>query len=84
YRTDIRIQEEPQRPMPQMQINQPQNQNMAFAEGARQSNAQAPSQPRAPQAGKTEPIRRDHPKVGRNDPCPCGSGKKYKNCHGQV
>ncbi|MEO8164088.1 MAG: UPF0149 family protein, partial [Betaproteobacteria bacterium] len=28
------------------------------------------------------PIRRDSPKVGRNDPCPCGSGKKYKSCHG--
>ncbi|KXU37537.1 preprotein translocase subunit SecA [Cephaloticoccus primus] len=27
-------------------------------------------------------IRRDMPKVGRNDPCPCGSGKKYKHCHG--
>ena len=27
-------------------------------------------------------IRRDTPKVGRNEPCPCGSGKKYKNCHG--
>ncbi len=27
-------------------------------------------------------IRRETPKVGRNDPCPCGSGKKYKNCHG--
>ncbi len=27
-------------------------------------------------------VRRDTPKVGRNDPCPCGSGKKYKNCHG--
>jgi len=27
-------------------------------------------------------IRRDLPKVGRNDPCPCGSGKKFKNCHG--
>lgn len=27
-------------------------------------------------------VRRDSPKVGRNDPCPCGSGKKYKNCHG--
>ncbi|MDF3057707.1 MAG: secA [Rariglobus sp.] len=27
-------------------------------------------------------IRRDTPKVGRNDPCPCGSGKKFKNCHG--
>jgi preprotein translocase subunit SecA len=29
------------------------------------------------------PIRRDLPKVGRNDPCPCGSGKKYKNCCGE-
>lgn len=28
-------------------------------------------------------IRRDQPKVGRNDPCPCGSGKKYKQCHGK-
>jgi uncharacterized protein len=28
------------------------------------------------------PIRRDAPKVGRNDPCPCGSGKKYKKCCG--
>jgi len=30
----------------------------------------------------TEPFRRNAPKVGRNDPCPCGSGKKYKKCHG--
>jgi len=30
---------------------------------------------------KTQPIRVEH-KIGRNDPCPCGSGKKYKNCHG--
>jgi len=29
-----------------------------------------------------QPIVRDQPKVGRNDPCPCGSGKKYKKCHG--
>jgi hypothetical protein len=28
------------------------------------------------------PVRRDGPKVGRNDPCPCGSGKKFKQCHG--
>ena len=28
------------------------------------------------------PIVREEPKVGRNDPCPCGSGKKYKRCHG--
>ncbi len=31
---------------------------------------------------KIEPIRNLDKKVGRNDPCPCGSGKKYKNCHG--
>jgi uncharacterized protein YecA (UPF0149 family) len=29
-----------------------------------------------------EPYRRAEPKVGRNDPCPCGSGKKFKKCHG--
>ena len=28
-------------------------------------------------------VKRDGPKVGRNDPCPCGSGKKYKSCHGR-
>ena len=28
------------------------------------------------------PVKRDLPKVGRNQPCPCGSGKKYKHCHG--
>ena len=31
---------------------------------------------------KAEPVRVEK-KVGRNDPCPCGSGKKYKNCHGK-
>jgi len=33
------------------------------------------------ESGKGVELRRDAPKVGRNDPCPCGSGKKYKNCH---
>jgi len=31
-----------------------------------------------------QPIKRDGEKIGRNDPCPCGSGKKYKKCHGRV
>ena len=38
--------------------------------------------PQPPQPQRLEPIRVEK-KVGRNDPCPCGSGKKYKNCHGQ-
>ena len=33
-------------------------------------------------AQKVETVRRAGPKVGRNDPCACGSGKKYKKCHG--
>ena len=44
-----------------------------------------PNQGAAPageEAGKTKTIVRSEPKVGRNDPCPCGSGKKYKKCHG--
>ena len=31
-----------------------------------------------------QPVERHAPKVGRNDPCPCGSGKKYKHCHGKL
>jgi preprotein translocase subunit SecA len=34
------------------------------------------------QDAKVETIQRQAPKVGRNDPCPCGSGRKYKKCHG--
>ncbi|OCG22216.1 preprotein translocase subunit SecA [Gilliamella sp. wkB108] len=35
-------------------------------------------------SGPAQPIVRTQAKVGRNDPCPCGSGKKYKHCHGAV
>ena len=38
--------------------------------------------PPIPLGSLREPIRRDETKVGRNDPCPCGSGRKYKKCHG--
>ncbi len=35
-----------------------------------------------PQRVVAQPVRREAPKVGRNDPCPCGSGLKFKKCHG--
>lgn len=41
---------------------------------------EAPSEEKAP---KREPVKRKEPKIGRNDPCPCGSGLKYKNCCGK-
>ncbi|MFH4616437.1 preprotein translocase subunit SecA [Vibrio diabolicus] len=34
--------------------------------------------------GSNQPMVRDERKVGRNEPCPCGSGKKYKQCHGKI
>ena len=37
--------------------------------------------PQQPEAVQQSTVKRDHPKLGRNDPCYCGSGKKYKNCH---
>jgi preprotein translocase subunit SecA len=62
---------------------------------ARQEDARRIEQPRrapqrqvlmshggAAQQAQPKQVRREEPKVGRNDPCPCGSGKKYKKCHG--
>ncbi len=55
--------------------------------GSAAAVAEAGSRDRAPArvGGDDAPIKtvkREDPKVGRNDPCPCGSGKKYKKCHG--
>ncbi|MFZ5391976.1 MAG: preprotein translocase subunit SecA [Patescibacteria group bacterium] len=46
------------------------------------SSASLPQQTKANPTGKAATVTRSQPKVGRNDPCPCGSGKKYKKCHG--
>ena len=50
-----------------------------------QESGSAPRAPYLPQEGsegKVLPVRRTEAKIGRNDPCPCGSGKKYKKCCG--
>ena len=62
---------------------------LSLEEAARFQGASAQvSAPRPERTGgddaKVKTVRRDMPKIGRNDPCPCGSGKKYKHCHGQV
>jgi preprotein translocase subunit SecA len=44
--------------------------------------AEAAGQVQGEAAVKVKPIVKDGPRVGRNDPCPCGSGKKYKKCCG--
>jgi preprotein translocase subunit SecA len=58
----------------------------AFAGAARSSSSssgrQAPMPARTGGDDVIKTVKRDEPKIGRNDPCPCGSGKKYKKCHG--
>ena len=72
-------------PQTNVAANEPQR-RQRYSEG--RGNTPDPSRPNAapvgprPQ-GPTGPIRNEGPKIGRNDPCPCGSGKKYKNCHGR-
>ncbi|MCI5687685.1 MAG: preprotein translocase subunit SecA [Emergencia sp.] len=52
---------------------------------AMQGQGQLPEGAQVPEReNKPETYRREQPKVGRNDPCPCGSGKKYKNCCGRA
>ena len=46
-------------------------------------NVEGETAPKTSGNSKPEPIKNDGPKVGRNDPCTCGSGKKYKNCCGK-
>jgi len=62
----------PEFELPKAQSEGPQPMNQ------REMYANSPEGP-----AKVETVRRDQPKVGRNDPCPCGSGKKYKKCHGK-
>ena len=63
----------------QQEASQQQELEMQHAAAAAQSPAQE-------QSTNNEPATyvREAPKVGRNDPCPCGSGKKYKHCHGKL
>ncbi|WP_273148998.1 preprotein translocase subunit SecA [Methylophaga thiooxydans] len=51
-------------------------------EEAQQMGNDEPEQEEMPEAA--QPYTRDGSKVGRNDPCPCGSGKKFKQCHGAI
>ena len=60
------------------QQRQPQLKTSRAEVAAANASGEQPQQERP----KAQPVHVD-PKVGRNDPCPCGSGKKYKNCHGK-
>ncbi len=68
----------------QRQQRAPMEFQHADATGFEGDPEQAPPPAQAAAAVAQTPVVRDAPKVGRNDPCPCGSGKKYKQCHGRL
>jgi preprotein translocase subunit SecA len=77
-----------ERAMAEAQARQMQFQHQDAGGYSADEEAEQARQLAAAQGGYVQsgpmPAHRDAPKVGRNDPCPCGSGKKYKHCHGQL
>jgi preprotein translocase subunit SecA len=80
------------RNVPEPEKVQTQHQEVsAYHQSQPQAQAQAGGMPSGPdhrpppppEPGRSRPVQRQTPKVGRNDPCPCGSGKKYKKCCGR-
>jgi preprotein translocase subunit SecA len=57
---------------------------MEFQHAEAQSALQLEAESAVPEAAVQQPYRREGEKIGRNDPCWCGSGKKYKQCHGKL
>ncbi|MBN2907356.1 MAG: preprotein translocase subunit SecA [Rhodobacteraceae bacterium] len=70
------------------QLEEQQARSNAAADQATPQHAPAPGAAPVPQEGATEGFDETRPETwgtpGRNDPCPCGSGKKFKHCHGQL
>jgi preprotein translocase subunit SecA len=65
---------------PEAHIPQPEVTREVHEAADRMGYREAPEESR--KGGKKKPVKRKVAKVGRNDPCPCGSGKKYKKCCG--
>jgi preprotein translocase subunit SecA len=63
-------------------VEQPKQENLVANHGGMN---QLEGRDRAPvvESRQAQTVVRTNPKIGRNDPCPCGSGKKYKNCCGR-
>jgi len=75
-----RIEEESERRIEQAQAQHTEFGTAVAAEPADVETLTLPE----PTDPKAQPFKRFGDKIGRNDPCPCGSGKKYKQCHGKL
>ena len=68
--------------MEQQRREEAAKQKMAFEHA--EAGLAVPQAADTPPPAAPQPMTRAQPKIGRNDPCPCGSGKKYKQCHGAL
>ena len=76
YTVQIRSQEDVEETAPHADVQNVQYQHAEYDEALDEGEGEA--QPQAASPAESGP------KIGRNDPCPCGSGKKYKHCHGKL
>jgi len=83
-RTETRIEQEAERRVEQAQAQHAEFGPASVAEAEAAEEEGVAVAVAAPPAPAPQPFRRFGEKVGRNDPCPCGSGRKYKLCHGKV
>ncbi len=87
---DVEAMEEQRSATMKMQFRHAEAQS-AIANAPAPAGASLPPMAAAPPGGLSEqaaeplqPFVRSEAKIGRNEPCPCGSGKKYKRCHGKL
>ena len=67
----------------QAELSKLQEASRALRERVSQTGGAAAAPPAAPEPAAPAAAEKKLPKVGKNDPCPCGSGKLYRKCHGK-
>ncbi|HPF33970.1 MAG TPA: preprotein translocase subunit SecA [Candidatus Krumholzibacteria bacterium] len=82
FRAELAVSQPAPPPVPEPSQLQARHDEVGYLDGAAAPEQVSAPQRAVPDAGAPQPVTREEPKVGRNDPCPCGSGKKYKRCCG--
>jgi len=80
----VQFQERAPEPPPETQQQREAKMRFEHAEASALAGGDEEEEPEAAAPSSSTPYVRQERKVGRNEPCPCGSGKKYKHCHGRL
>jgi len=80
----LQLQRPPELPTGTPDLNEFEFRHESFEGLGEEGGGEQMPPPEQPVVGEKKPFVRPDRKIGRNDPCPCGSGKKYKHCHGKL